>query len=286
MIIFFESGRLGNQLFQYCALKRFQKKGAIFLVGMRSLKDTFQGIEVAGGTRLAYGIERIVRRLGTGPFDTLARKLRLIGYIKEHRTPNGSEFRINNGLLKNIHYCGVSYFHAENMVDHSIASKLELKTELLEYASKIFKKFPRDRTETFFVHVRRGDYTHWPSPDAPAVLPLRWYRQQMETIRSRCVKPFFLVVSDDGPYAAEMFGNNPDVFVSHESEAVDLALMSLCSGGGVLSASSFSWWAAYFARRANNDAFFIAPLYWIGHPSGSWFPEGIETSWLNYAAVE
>lgn len=285
MIINFESGQLGNQLFQYCALKRYQPESALYLIGMQSLKSTFIGVEVAGGTVLDLLIERFIRRLGINRLDTLARKLQLIGLIEEYRTVTGSEFKVNNGLLRNVYYCDTSYFQSENMVDPSVTDKLELRPELLEYASNICINFPHDRTETFFVHVRRGDYTYWPSRISPAVLPLRWYLKQMELIRSNYAKPFFVVVSDDVPYATEMFFSYSDVFVSNESKEVDFALMTQCDGGGILSASSFAWWGAYFARRINSSALFIAPLHWAGHREGRWIPEGIETSWLKYILV-
>ncbi len=285
MIIFFEAGRLGNQLFQYCGLKKFKKKGPLFLVGMNSLKSMFPGIEVAGRSWLESLTAQLIYRLGTRRLNMMSKKIRLIGLIKEYRPVTGREFRVHNGLLKNIYYCDTAFFQSEKMIDHSIASKLQLKSELIEYASNIFKKLPIDRTKTFFVHVRRGDYTQWPSPVAPAVLPLKWYQKQMDLIRARYDDPFFIVVSDDAAYAAEMFGGCRDVFVSCETEEVDFALMTQCYGGGILSASSFSWWGAYFVRRANGDALLIAPLYWAGHRWGKWFPEGIETSWLNYAAV-
>jgi len=285
MIIFFESGRIGNQLFQYCALRNFNKKGTLFLMGMQSLKSMFDGVDVAGGKRLEWVIERIIYRLGIERLYTIAKKIRLVGLLNERMSPLGSKIEVKNGFLKNLYYCDTSYFQSEDIIEESVAGKLQLKQELLKQASNIFKNFPLNRTEIFFVHVRRGDYIYWPSKISPAVLPFKWYQVQMDLIRSKYVKPFFVVVSDDGPYVEELFSNNTDVFISHENEDIDFALMSLCNGGGILSASSFSWWAAYFARRNNKKAIFIAPLYWAGHRQVDWFPEGVKTSWLTYAAV-
>ena len=285
MVIAFENGQLGNQLFQYCALRKFKEESALFLIGMQSLKSMFSGVEISGSAGVSSLIERLICRLGKDKFDAFARKLRLIGLIEERRTDTGSTLEICNGILKNINYCDNSYFQSENMVAHSVAAKLKLKPDLIEQASKILVTFPQSRTATFFVHVRRGDYALWPSRSTPALLPLSWYVEQIDLIRSKYANPFFVVVSDDGQYAEDKFGNFPDVFVSHENEAVDFALMSLCDGGGVLSASTFSWWAAYFARRINMDALFLAPLYWGGHQVGEWYPNGIKTSWLNYVPV-
>ena len=40
MIIFFEGGRLGNQLFQYCGLRKIDSTGPIYIYGMQALKNT------------------------------------------------------------------------------------------------------------------------------------------------------------------------------------------------------------------------------------------------------
>lgn len=284
MIIFFEHGRVGNQLFQYCALRKLQRNGSLYLIGMKSLKSMFENVEGAGATGLEIIIEQFIAFLGIEVVGGVAKKTRLIGTINEQVDPTGTKIVWRSGLLGNVFFCDMSFFQSEESVEESIAGKLQLKPHLLRQASNIFKNFPHDRTETFFVHIRRGDYVYWPSKTTPAVLPLKWYLEQMDQIRSKYVKPFFVVVSDDGPYVDEMFVMYEDVFVSHESEEVDFALMSLCDGGGILSASSFSWWAAYFTRR-NGATNFIAPLYWAGHRQRDWLPVGIKTSWLKYAAV-
>jgi hypothetical protein len=284
MIIFFENGRLGNQLFQYCALRKLQENGALYLIGMQTLKSMFENVETAGVTCFERIIERLISFLGIEVVGGLAKILRIIGTINAQIEQAGSKIVWENGLFRNIYFCDTSFFQSEESVEESVAGKLLLKPQLLTQASNIVKNYPHDRTQTFFVHIRRGDYVYWPSKSHPAVLPLNWYMEQMDQIRSKYAKPFFVVVSDDGPYADEMFAMYKDVFVAHESEDVDFALMSLCDGGGILSASSFSWWAAYFARL-NGAGYFVAPLYWTGHRRGDWLPVGIKTSWLKYAAV-
>lgn len=284
MMIFMECGRLGNQLFQYCALRN-HKKGALFLIGMHSLKSMFDGVEIAGSSWYGWLFERIISRLGRDRLVSLE-KIKIIGLIQEILSPTGSRIVEHRGLISNVFYCEkLSFFQSECLMDESVAGKLRIKKDLLARAEKIVTNFPTSRANTFFVHIRRGDYVNWPTKEAPAVLPCKWYKEQMDRIRSEFLNPFFVVVSDDEPYAEEIFGSDSDVFVSHEGEEIDFVLMTLCFGGGVLSASSFSWWAAYFARRSNCSAYFIAPLYWAGHRQGEWLPEGCKTSWLKYTKV-
>ena len=286
MIIFHESGRLGNQLFQYCVFKKIEASKRLFLLGMQSLKTTFVGIDCAGETMCDKLMERLLIRLGARMLGALSRKWGIIGWIVESRTETCSNIQMRKGIVPNVYYCTESYWQSEGLIEDHVTASIQLRSELKEQASRVMMKLPCDKRETFFVHVRRGDYCSWPSRTAPAILPLKWYLKQMDVIRKRFVRPVFVVVSDDRYYAEEMFGSYPDVYVCHESEKIDFAIMSMCYGGGILSASSFSWWAAYFARRVNTDAFFIAPMYWGGHRLTSWYPnEAIKTSWITYAAV-
>jgi hypothetical protein len=42
-----------------------------------------------------------------------------------------------------------------------------------------------------------------------------------------------------------------------------MSIMSFCCAG-ILSASSFAWWGAFFAKTHDKDnSYFIAPNYWL-----------------------
>ena len=135
------------------------------------------------------------------------------------------------------------------------------------------------------MHIRRGDYINYPNSEKPAVIPAFWYKKMMKEVRLLTCNPFFIVCTDDVPYAIEIFGDSLDVFISNgEKEDFDFALMSECDGG-ILSASSFAWWAAYFIHLRNPKALLFAPKYWIGHASNVWNPESIKTPWITYTTV-
>lgn len=243
-------------------------------------------MNVAGAKWWEWLCERFIYRIGKLRLEYLARQLKLIGLIHERLSPEGSEIVVQTGLIPQIYFCDIpSIFQCESLIDEAVTRQLVLKKEFISAAEKIFSTFPTDRTATYFVHVRRGDYTYWPSRTSPAVLPARWYREQMDVIRQKNQKPFFVIASNDIPYTEEMFSDYKDIYISSEDEATDLALMSLCDGGGVLSASSFAWWAAYFVHRQHPDAYFAAPLYWAGHKQNKWFPLGINTRWQTYIPV-
>ncbi len=282
MIIFFEKGRLGNQLFQYCAMKKYQPDGMIIAVGMRELRAGFDGIDIAGTSKCWRVLETILRLIGERPIEYAARKLRILTMVEEIRSAHGIEFGLTQGLLRNAIYFKAGFYQSEHMVGAEIARRIAPNHEAMTCAERFHASIPGDRKDRYFVHVRRGDYIKWPSSESPAVLPLQWYRQQMEQIRRTNRDALFVVVSDDKPYVEEFFSNERDVMVAHGDLMHDFAVMTGCSGGGILSASSLSWWASYFVRRANAGARFIGPKYWAGSRQRRWFPECIYTSWISY----
>ncbi|BCS51977.1 hypothetical protein GSbR_38080 [Geobacter sp. SVR] len=152
-------------------------------------------------------------------------------------------------------------------------------------AANIVEEIGVSKRDLYFVHIRRGDYNAWPSKEHPAIVPLRWYEQQISRIRELNPDAFFLVFSDDFWYVHDFFSGKDWARVCGEGHYIDFMLMAQCHGGGVLSASSYAWWAAYYARRENSEAYFVAPLYWAGHRLGKWYPECIETEWINYQPV-
>jgi hypothetical protein len=135
-----------------------------------------------------------------------------------------------------------------------------------------------------FIHIRRGDYLFWPDKDHPAVLPASYYKKCIDIIYSKVLNPFFIFTSDDPFYVADVFGGFENSYISRQSNIEDFILMSHCDGG-ILSASSFSWWAAYFARLRHPNGIFLAPKYWGGHSISSWYPPSIESTFLNFVNV-
>lgn len=285
MIIFFERGQLGNQLFQYCAMRKFQPRGSIIAIGLTELKAAFSGVDLVGATWFGKLLERIVRRVGEQRINYVARELRIFTVVEEDFCGTGVEFKVTPGLLRQIAYFKAGFYQAENIGDTYVNLPIKINPEIYKTAGKLLDALPCRPDERFFVHVRRGDYAKWPSPNASALLPLNWYLTQITRIRKAFPSAFFIIVSDDLPYVVKFLSDLERVYISNSDKFTDFALMAQCMGGGILSASTFSWWAAHFARQANPKARFIAPLYWGGFRMGGWYPPEINTSWLEYQSV-
>jgi hypothetical protein len=80
------------------------------------------------------------------------------------------------------------------------------------------------------------------------------------------------------------FLSNDDVVISEFDEINDFYLMTKCQCG-ILSASSFAWWAGLLSNRKNPDGIFIGPKYWAGHKQGFWFPPKMICDWICYENV-
>jgi hypothetical protein len=187
------------------------------------------------------------------------------------------------GAIESLKFVKESYFQNENLFCQEIINNLVFKNTLLADKKSIVSIIPSSKIP-LFVHVRRSDYLSWPSKDNPAVLPASYYKKCIELIRSKISNPFFIFTSDDPFYVEDIFGDVDSSYISRSSSIEDFVLMSHCHGG-ILSASSFSWWAAYFSNLRNIDSTFLAPNHWGGHRLRSWYPPHVKSSFLQYVDV-
>ena len=292
MIIFFKSGELGNQIFQYLAIKKYDNSSRIITFGLDEINDIFDLdlINIPSPKDQDNLIYKIFFRLCIQilPFflRLLSQYFQLISTAGEKRTQEGSEFQITKGLFSSIVYFQKIYFQSENTASPLAIKTLKFHPDLLKSAKNKLLKFNQDSQNLYFVHIRRGDFVSWPNNENPAVVPLNWFYDQIELIKSRNPEATFLVFSNDKPYAMEFFTNQSNTFVIQESQKIEFSMMSLCMGGGILSPSTFAWWAARINPSQSGSSYFIAPLYWIGHRVSSWYPEGVQTSWIDYRPVD
>ena len=184
-----------------------------------------------------------------------------------------------------MRYCLPAYFQSEALFDPAVVARLVFRPGIVAAANRKLENLDAGGGRSkVFVHIRRSDYVNWPTPEASALLPAAWYAECMDRMRSQYANPQFVLCSDDVPFAREHFADRADVFISEGTEAEDFVLMCRCDAG-ILSASAYSWWAAYFGRLHNEDAKFLAPEFWAGHASREWFPIGVKTSFLEYVPV-
>lgn len=283
MIFFFENGRLGNQLFQYCGIKMSFPSDKIIFFGCEGLKELFDNVDVDFIEK-----ESISRWI---PFGFLQRiiyvlaDLRIIGLITQEPDATSFKLSVRKGLLSKILVSKDVFFQHRDISDN-INEPPILKPDLLETAARWLERKGAisNQHNLVFVHIRRGDYLHWPSDEYPAVLDLVWYLEAINVIRSKISDPVFVFMSDDQYYLYDFIEESERFLISDNAPEVDLAIMSLCTGG-ILSASSFAWWGAWFSRNSvqgNLVSIYLAPKFWAGHRRKEWHPQGFETKWIQY----
>lgn len=278
MILFFEYGRLGNQLFQYQGLKNYFPRHRLLFFGCASLQKSFVNISVnfVNIENQANFFFRIFKKI-----LFFFSEIGIIGKIVHSKN---KEFKIYSrpGLLWNIYLAHKIYFqHSEcikKIINPPIFKKKNIKIVKDWFKSK---NINYKNSNLVFVHVRRGDYLYWPDLNFPAVLPLAWYNKAILNLKKKIKKPVFIIMGDDKYYLLDVFKESKNLVISKNSYELDLIIMSHCLHG-ILSASSFAWWGSFYAKHNKNSKYFIAPKYWAGHRSKKLFPSHFFTNWMIY----
>jgi hypothetical protein len=281
VILFFENGRLGNQLFQYYGLTKYFPREKLVFFGFEGLERYFNSVDAQfiPKSSLSHWIRFGILRSIVFFFA----KVRIIGLITEGLHSDDFILNVRRGLFWNI-YVGHNVYFQHPDVFNQIQTTPRLKPYLTEAAhSWLLRKLPNITSSSLvFVHIRRGDYLNWPAKQFPAVLDLAYYMRAMELMQQKIENPTFILMSDDIYYLRDVFTESDTLVISDNSREIDLAIMSLCCSG-ILSASSFAWWGAFYARSQKKlGSIYLGPKYWGGHRLNKWYPSKFYTDWITY----
>lgn len=268
MIIARSAGRLGNQLFVYAALRKLNTQPeTLVLVGFDDLIENFPEV-------LSDSHHIPLPRKHWWRWDLAEKILRSLGLLRLASviTLDSAERRLvtSRGILPLALFNG-GWCQDENLIDpdiiHALIRADESRT-LRGGAGEEGALLVSSDDPVFFIHIRRGDYLTWPSPELPAALPQSWYQEAMDKIYESQPGAHFLVFSDDDDYAEQFARGKSNTEAITASPRQTLVLMSRCTGG-IMSASSFSWWGAQLASRQSRGPF-IAPVHWITWGEQRW----------------
>lgn len=285
MIIFFQSGGLGNQLFQYSCFRKYFPKHKLVFFGFQELHKTFDNTLATFFFLDIKKFNNSLKFLLTRNFFSFLAYIRIIGQVSELNKNEKYKLIIRNGILFNVYLAKYVYF--QNQECHKELNAIPiLKKKFINLAKNWLKKkgILFDQSRLIFVHIRRGDYIFFPSAKYPAVLDLIWYKKAMFYMRQKLNKPIFIVMSDDRKYIYNAFKESGSLIISDNSAEIDLAIMSTCAHG-ILSPSTYSWWGAYLSKSNKFDktsTYFIAPKFWAGHRAKKWFPANFFSKWITY----
>jgi hypothetical protein len=252
------NGRLGNQMFQYAALK-----GIAYRRGFDYCIPPFdqQGVDNYG-LGDAFNIKS---------FTDVA-NLPSVGEPHFHYS---EEF--HNTCPDDVTLVG--YFQTEKYfkeIEDQIRKDFIFRDEWLEPCKGFLQEF--EGQEIAFLHVRRGDpnlvdrrgfkWAYVNCSDQHPVQPLEYYEKAIKRLPEDMP---ILVFSDSIEWCREQEFFQPDRFLFSEPEDkysdgalvpyVDLCLMSLCDHA-IIANSSMSWWGAWLMKNPNKKV--IAPKMWFG----------------------
>lgn len=243
-----KNGRLGNQMFQYAAIKGISSfHGYDFTIpeGPRK-EDEFNDEMNQHKLFMAFKMHGL-KYVGVVEEKNSGMCFALISYDEQ--------FVIN--CPDNINLNG--YFQSEKYFMHikdEIRKDFEFHDHIKKSCNSIWKEIVVDEgfSEAISVHVRRTDYLE--KSHIHHILSMSYYEEALSKLPKDI--PVF-VFTDDPQWAKEnKFFSSDRFFISESDNICDMCLMSMCTYN-VIANSTFSWWGAWLAGHNN----VIAPKVWF-----------------------
>jgi hypothetical protein len=234
-----QMGRLGNQMFQFAALKGIARNCDFeYCIPPSQSKDEWKEHQLFN------------------PFKLTSTTQLNVQYIDIDRPTiiESSFFFDENIFNKCPDWVSIrGYFQSEKYFKHiedEIRSDFAFKEEILEPCTKMISQL---EVSPIALHIRRTDYITNPNHTP---LELYYYQKALQQFDNEPV----LVFSDDPEWCnqQQLFSSDRFFIAEVNSNYVDLCLMTLCSGH-IIANSSFSWWGAWLAT--NNKV--VAPSGWF-----------------------
>lgn len=249
------NGRLGNQMFQYAALRGIAShKNYQWMIPEPNSYGTsnyglFDCFEMTSVSEDNFGLVN-GQTIQTGCFNF------------------NKQFFENCPDNVNLH----DYFQTEKYFENIsdlIHKDYTFKKEIVESCSEIIDQLENP----IFIHVRRGDYVN--QPENHPVCPISYYEKSLELFDKNSS---VLVFSDDLEWCRENFTDDrflistENIKYNHFSDTndgkvksfipyYDLCLMSMCTGA-IIANSSLSWWGAWLIKNPTQPI--VAPNPWFG----------------------
>jgi hypothetical protein len=236
-------GRLGNQMFQYTALRGLAAKhGYEYCLPPRAVVATrdincvrsditmFECFKIPDAPKHVTNFPKVMEStfaLDENLWENCPDNISLYGYFQTEK------------YFKNI--------------ENEIRQAFTFVNELREPTEEAFKSNFGDQ-EVIAIHLRRGDYLDYPHH---IVQTLEYYKEGL----SHFDQDLPVMVFSDGIEwckQQDVFQGDRFIFAEANSTGVDLCLQSLCSYH-VIGNSSFSWWGSWLAKSKKT----IAPSNWF-----------------------
>ena len=279
---FIGEGRLGNQIFQFVAIRKRFGEGVLLTPNLRALEDVFKMPANIRIVKISKAAEKILRRvICPAAVRPLFKWLRLGTYCHESKGPrsNGSRDPSGNMAMRRgwlpVAFVDGGYY--QNLADFLAPEDfrcLAVREDVLAAAGAVVDKAMGGRPwPRVVMHVRRGDYLGYSAYGlSKLILPMAYFEQAARAAReSLGIDAEILVVSDDPAWCRESLTALAPISVVSGPEAVDFALLTMFPVA-ILSNSTFSLAAACIGPHIERV---IGPEFWFGHSVKRWYPPRI-----------
>ena len=250
------NGRLGNQMFQYAALRGIaNNRGYDFIVPPKDYNHTSN-----------YGLFDCFKMTSANNFGFINGPTLL-----ERKHSFDEDIFIN--CPDNINLEG--FFQTQKYfqnISHSIREDFTFIDEYFQPCKEFIDQF---NVPPIFLHIRRGDALT--REQYHPVHPISYYQSALNEFSENIP---VMVLSDDVEWCKQQEIFNSDRFYFNENQDkypyksmdglgkmqnslvpyIDLCLMSLCKGA-IIANSSLSWWGAWLQ---NDEKTVVAPMPWFG----------------------
>lgn len=243
-------GRLGNQMFQYAALKGIAK--------YHQYEFCIPPLEAFGS------VDTLVKNSDANlySFPKIEKNKQK---VTDFFTINEESFRFDENLFLN---CELNtnlkgYFQTEKYFNH-IANEIRQDFKFGESMSKMIDSYLLGMygdSQIISIHVRRGDYMQ---DSNFVVLDLNYYESALKLLDSQLP---VMIFSNDIKWCEEqeLFKSKRFKIMKSNSTLIDLCLMSKCHYH-IIANSSYSWWGAWLAKSQK----VIAPQKWFAGSLSDW----------------
>ena len=238
-----KQGRLGNQMFQFTALLAISKENNFnFLLPDPSkvnYKDykLFDLFELNNVNDNNFGISNF-NTIKTDDINDLSYSVNF--------------FKLENNINLEGYFQSIKFVQK---VQEEIKNNFLIRETIINKLNEITKNQQIKLNEYVFIHIRKGDYLE--KKEYHFNLGMSYYKNAMNQFK---MDQKFLIFSDDIELVKKEFPITKNVYFfsdfydkkqDEEYDLIDFAAMTYC-GGGIMSNSSFSWWAAYLQYSKGN----------------------------------
>ena len=237
-------GQLGNQMFQYAALKGIARnRGLDFMIPNHS-----EAIQDSLGNILRIEL-----------FEPFNIKSNHYGFLETNEYVQEAYFHFDEDLYNNCpDNCSLfGYFQSPKYflnIREEIIKDFKFKKQIISECKSILKEFDNP----IALHIRRGDFLI--NSANHHNLPMSYYENALDCFdEDRQV----IIFSDDPDWCfkQKLFNNDRFLVSQSNSSYHDLYLMTQCSDF-IIANSTYSWWGAWLCTNPFKDV--IYPNRWFG----------------------